>query len=155
MYIIIKGPSGIGKSTISKELAKNLNAKLYHFDRIMTGLNFKFKKEMPKESYIEAIDIMLPKFKIILKKQPIIFDGTFYHKEAIEHLLNSIPNGQVFTLKASLKTCLERNKTKGIVLKEETIKEIYQKNFDYGIIINAEQELNIILKEIMKAIKVK
>jgi len=40
-YIIIRGPLGIGKSTIAEVLSKKLKAKHYEIDRILNENNIK------------------------------------------------------------------------------------------------------------------
>ena len=111
-YIIIRGPLGIGKSTIAISLAKELNAEHISMDKVLeeNGLD-KADNNFTPEDFIKADNIVLPTVKEDLKKGKIvIFDGCFYFKEHIKHLEKSIhAKGYVFDLKASLKTCIERD----------------------------------------------
>jgi shikimate kinase len=48
-WVIIRGPLGCGKSTISKELAKKINAKYFSIDKILKENNLENDRE---EGYI-------------------------------------------------------------------------------------------------------
>jgi adenylate kinase family enzyme len=153
-FIIIRGPLGIGKSTIAKKLAKNLNAKYISFDKVLAenGLD-KIDNDFTPEDFIKANEIVIKNIKKDLKKEKIvIFDGCFYFKEQIKHLEKNLPKGYVFNLKAPLATCIKRDSMRKIVYGEKAAREVYElvSNFDYGINIDTnkkteEEVLNKIL----------
>lgn len=84
-YIIIRGPAGIGESTISRLLARRIDATVINFDKIMKGLGFDYiprEKWIPLHKFLKADRLMVPKFKKELESgKNIVFDGNFYHKE--------------------------------------------------------------------------
>ncbi|MDP2925163.1 MAG: AAA family ATPase [Nanoarchaeota archaeon] len=112
-YIIIRGPAGVGKSTIAKELSKQLNGFYVSYDNILKKNKLaKLDKKrtnpcIPSENFIKANEIILKNLKDILGNKIVIFDGCFYHYEQIEHLIKKLSYDYfIFTLKASLKDCI-------------------------------------------------
>ena len=95
------------------------------------------------ENFIKSQKNTLPKIKEILKTKPVIIDGNFYHKEQIEHLIKNIETKHfIFTLKASLQTCLERDSQRERVYGQEAAQAVYNlvSKFDYGILIDTENK---------------
>ncbi|MBI4095225.1 MAG: AAA family ATPase [DPANN group archaeon] len=155
-YIIIRGPLGIGKSTIAAALAKLLNAEHISMDKVLE------ENELDKEDnnftsvdFIKADNIVLPKVRKDLKKGKIvIFDGCFYFKEHIKHLEKSIPaKCYAFNLKAPLETCIIRDSKRKKVYGEENAKAVYEmvSRFNYGIPIQTgKKTVAQVVKEILK-----
>lgn len=154
-FIIIRGPLGIGKSTIAKALAKSLNAEYISIDRVLeeNGLDKVDNNFSPKD-FVKANEIVLPKVKEDLAKGKIvIFDGCFYFKEQIKHLEKNLPcKTYIFDLKAPVKICIERDSKREKVYGEKNTREVYDlvSKFDYGITIDTckktEQE---VIKEML------
>ena len=87
------------------------------------------------------------------KNKIVIFDGCFYFKEQIKHLEKNLPfKGYIFTLKTSLKTCIERDKNRKKVYGEDAAKAVYGlvSKFDYGInIITDKKTEKQVVEEIL------
>ena len=145
-YLILRGPLGIGKSTIAKRLSKELNAELISYDRIVDKSNLHKDKEkgyISQKSFFEANNIANKQAKKILKTKPLIFDGNFYWKSQIDDLISKIDYlHYVFTLKASLKTCIKRDNERGKTHGKDAAKAVYKKStsFNYGTIIDTENK---------------
>ena len=146
-YLIIRGPLGIGKSTISKKLAKILKARYISLDEILkkNGLDGVNKKEgcIPARNFIKANNIILEEVKSDLKKGKIVaFDGCFYHKKQIEHLEKNLGKGFIFNLKAPLAVCISRDLKRAGTYGQEAVKAVYVmvSKFDYGININTHKK---------------
>lgn len=161
-YIIIRGPLGIGKSTISKELAKKLKAEYISMDYLLqkNGLDKVDEKEgcIPARNFIKADNIILPKIKKLLSKDKIvILDGCFYHHEQIEHLHKNLPFMRyAFNLKASLKECIKRDKDRKYSYGKGAAKAVYTlvSRFDFGVNLNTEEKSpKECVKEIVDYIK--
>ena len=142
-YVIIRGPLGCGKSTIAEKLAKIINAEDIPIDRILDEYNLTKDKEagfISQKSFIKANEIAVSKAKELLEgKTPIVFDGNFYWESQIEDLINRL-NFQhyVFTLKASLEVCIERDIQRGKTHGEDAARAVYKKSteFEYGTVID-------------------
>ncbi|MBT6773803.1 AAA family ATPase [Candidatus Woesearchaeota archaeon] len=159
-FIIIRGAAGVGKSTITKELAEITTAKVYQYDQIMKSLGFNFiqgEKWIPLHKYLEADKVMIPKFqKELAENVSLIFDGNFYHYEQIDQLIKQLncPH-YIFTLKANLEECIKRNKTRIGKLADAAVKEVFEitKDQNYGIIIETDNKTTQeVVEEIIKQI---
>ncbi|MFH0836713.1 MAG: AAA family ATPase [Candidatus Aenigmatarchaeota archaeon] len=134
-YVIIRGPAGVGKTTIAKTLAKKLDAKYISFDTIMK----KHKLDIVNGSCISRKNFITAN-KIILKsitKKSAILDGCFYHKSQLNHLIKNLPEPPiVFTLSAPIITCINRDeKRKSIGKKSVIAVHKLVSRFDYGYVI--------------------
>ena len=154
-YIIIRGSLGCGKSTIAIALSKILNAEYIPFDKVLeeNGLD-RVDEDFTPEDFIKADNIVLPKVRKSLSEEKIvIFDGCFYFKEQIQHLEKSIPfKGYVFSLKAKLETCIDRDSKRKRVYGEKAAREVFElmRKFEYGTSINTESKTEEeVVKEIL------
>jgi len=162
-YILIRGPLGIGKSTISQELAKRLNAEYIPVDIVLEkyGLD-KVDKDaecIPAQNFNKAIEKILPAIKEKLANGQIaIFDACFYHKETIEYIIKNLAYPHyVFTLKAPLDVCIERDSKRKKSHGKDAAGAVHYlvSKFDYGTIIdiskkNIEQTIQEILSYLPK-----
>jgi len=159
-FIIIRGPAGIGKSTIAEKLAEVLSGYHFSFDKVLeeNGLDREDNNFVP-EDFIKANEIVLPKARECLQNNKIvIFDGCFHFKEQIQHLIKNLKfKYYIFSLKASIKECLERNKTRKKPMTKKAIEEVYElvSKIEVGIEIetsgkNMMEVINQILKHLVK-----
>jgi broad-specificity NMP kinase len=161
-YIIIRGPLGIGKSSISEKLASKLKAVHIEYDRIVDdrGLN-KDKEEgyISQKSFFKANEIAVVKAKKLIDSGKIvIFDGNFYWKSQLDDLKKRLANyeGKVFTLKASVETCIKRDSRRDKTHGEMAARVVHKKSteFDYGISIDTENKTpEEVVNEIKKRLK--
>ncbi len=159
-YIIIRGPLACGKSTISKLIAKELSATYNPIDEIIELYKLDDDMEegyISQKSFIKANEIACIKAKESLEKNiPVIFDGNFYWKSQIEDLIKrlNLPH-KIFTLKAPLKTCIqrdaERERSYGTFVAELIHKKTSE--FDFGTTIDVTKPLEESTKEIISKIR--
>lgn len=156
-FIVIHGPLGSGKSTIARELAHRLNAERVQIDDILSehklDLHEDYEASIPAKNFIKAIDIVLPHVKSLLSERKIvIFDGCFYHKEVMDHLIENLPYPHyLFTLKAPLEVCIERDQHRPKTLGEDAAQAVYSltSQLDFGAIIDTTQPLEGSLNRIL------
>ncbi|MBI4995241.1 AAA family ATPase [Candidatus Peregrinibacteria bacterium] len=156
-YIVIRGPLGSGKSTISEKLAKILNAELIKIDKILDNLEINVIDEnegcIPVKNFIKANESVLPKVKKqLLNGKIVIFDACFYHKEVIEHLIKELKFPHyVFTLKAPVEVCIKRDKERNKTYGEGAACAVHSlvSRFDYGNIVDVTGGLEDTLKNIL------
>lgn len=161
-FIIVRGPLGSGKSTLSEKLAKKLDTKLIAIDEVLKNLDLDEIDEkegcIPAKNFIKASESVLPEVKEQLQKGKIvIFDACFYHKEVIEHLIQKLtfPH-HIFTLKAPLELCIKRDNERNKSYGEGAACAVHSlvSRFDYGNNIDVtgsiEDSLNSILSYLPK-----
>ena len=72
-FIIMRGPLGVGKSAISENLAKILNAEHISLDKVLEKHNLDKGDEklgcIPPQNFIRADELILPYAESVLKKE--------------------------------------------------------------------------------------
>ncbi|MEK6760545.1 MAG: AAA family ATPase [Nanoarchaeota archaeon] len=158
-FIILRGPAGVGKTSVGKELSKKLKGYYVPFSQILkkNNLHYKGGKSIPEKNFFKANEIIAPVIMNKLKKgKNVILESNFYHKSPIKDLIKKINFSRVlvFTLKASLKNLILRDKFRDKKKKigKERVISVYKlvKKFDYGIILNTNNKNK---KEVMSEIK--
>lgn len=156
--IIIRGPLGIGKTSVAKHLAKMLGGKYISIDSLLAKAQLdRVNKKLgciPAENFIKATETIIPEIKILLKKnETIVFDGNFYHKKQISHLKNSLDcRFYIFTLTAPLAVCIKRDSRRKNPYGRTAAKAVYDlvSMLDSGIKIDAEDKApEDIMKEVL------
>ena len=159
-FIIIRGPLGIGKSTIAKKLAKKLRGEYISIDEILHKNNLtkdKEKEYVSQKSFLKSNELSIPKAKVaLIKGKIVIFDGNFYWKSQINDLIKKLgyPN-YVFTLKASLSVCIERDSKRKKGYGKGAAEAVYKKavGIRKGKIIDTENKtVNEVVKEIISCL---
>ena len=111
--ILIRGPLGVGKTTISKELAKQLNASYFSVDGILEELQLDKTDGdgIPVKNFISAQEHILPLIKVAMDNgKGVIIDGNFYHKEQLDYFAKKFGEKlHVYTLHAPIEACIERD----------------------------------------------
>jgi len=158
-FIILRGPAGMGKSTIAKLLSNKIKAEVFHIDNILDRLNLGYKqggKWVPLNNFLEVDKKIISEINEKIKNKKIIIEGNFYHKEHIKDLLKNINSkNYIFTLKTNVKTCIKRD-SKRKSIGEKNIKDVHKlvSKFDEGILINTyNKNKEEIVKEIISHIR--
>jgi tRNA uridine 5-carbamoylmethylation protein Kti12 len=155
-YIIIRGPLGCGKSTISEKLAKIIKAKYFAIDRVLDEGHFTLDEEdgyVSQNSFKKANEVIAPKAMEVLKNnKPVIFDGNFYWQSQIDDLIAKLDFPHyVFTLQAPLELCIERDAQRDKPHGQDAAKAVYKKSteFTYGTEIDVTKNLEQCIEEIL------
>ena len=153
--IIIRGPLGVGKSTVAKKLTNQLDALYISIDDILVKNNLDVieGESIPLRNFISANEIILPEIEKALKKRKVVVDGNFYFQEAIEDLKEKVGTScEIFTLNASLKTCKQRNEERGNTHPEIAVVAVHNLvyRFEHRIGIDTENKTsNDVVQEIL------
>lgn len=158
-YLIIRGPLGCGKSTVSRKLAEELGAKHIAMDDVLEKHGLTEEKEegyISQKSFKKANEVVEQEAKEAIESgTPVIFDGNFYWRSAIEDLIEQLPYPhEVFTLNAPLEICIERDAARELAYGKDAATVVYNKtmSFSYGIEIDATQDMGEVVGEIKNQI---
>ena len=150
--IIIRGPLGIGKTTVAKALAKKIKAKYVSIDKLLEKRKLdkvdKKLRKIPLKNFL-----LVNKIISNIKNKKLVVDGNFYYKQQIEDLIKRLKNCKVFTLKAPVDVCISRNKERKKVYSEIATRAVRNlvSEFDCGISINTENKTkNEVIEEIKR-----
>ncbi|MFP4567838.1 MAG: AAA family ATPase [Candidatus Woesearchaeota archaeon] len=159
-YVIIRGPLGCGKTTISKKLSELLDAKYFSIDEVLRNYNLEGDREegyISQKSFKQANDVLVPLAKIKLNSGvPIIFDGNFYWQSQINDLISKLDFPHyVFTLTAPLDICINRDELRNDAHGDAAARAVFRKSveFDFGINIDVNKPIDICIKEILSFIQ--
>lgn len=158
-YVIIRGPLGCGKTTLAKALSKKLNARYFAIERVLDEHNLEEWENgyISVKSFIRANEIAAKEARKELNKGVlIVFDGNFYHKSQIDDLIERLDFPHyVFTLKAPLEVCIERDKNREKTHGKHAAEAVYKKStsFGYGHAIDITKPLDEAIKEILKILE--
>ncbi|HKN07331.1 MAG TPA: ATP-binding protein [Thermoplasmata archaeon] len=154
-YVVIRGPLGVGKSTVAESLAKRIAAEHISIDRILDehGLEEWDGGYISQKSFLRANARAIEQARVFLEQgTPVIFDGNFYWKSQIEDLLIQLDYRHfVFTLKAPLGVCIERDSGRKPPHGMEAARDVYAKvaEFDYGTLLDATRPVGSMVREII------
>lgn len=149
-YIVVRGPAGSGKSTLSKKLAEHVGGHYVELDDIRT----RHRLRSALKYRIRANEIAISKAKDLLDNgQVVVFDDVFYYEAQLKHLIETLRyEHYVFTIRTTIAAVLKRNAERTKVIPRQLIKTAYwlASRFDYGIVIdNTDQKEDDVLKEML------
>ena len=154
--IIIRGPLGCGKTTIAKRVAAGLRGRYISVDTLLEkrGLDTVEGECIPERNFLEVnADIIREVEKAAGLGKSVVIDGCFYHKRVVEELVGKT-GAVVFTLKAPVGTCVERD-TRRDGLGEEATRHVYKlvSRFDYGTTMDATRPVEETVENILSAVR--
>lgn len=166
MFIIIRGPAGVGKTTVASLLAGTLAGVRIGVDDVLAvnGLDKVVGGCVPLENCMQANRLLLPKARSLLKEgRLVVIDGCFYHKDQLSWLLNRLQGPRlVVTLTAGLADCIKRNRERDDPLPDEAVREVYslvrQVDFTKNVVVRAyghpQEVADILLTKYLSKVKV-
>ncbi|MFH0804700.1 MAG: AAA family ATPase [Patescibacteria group bacterium] len=160
MLIIIAGPLGAGKTTISKKVALQLNGVYLSVDTVLAdhGLDqiVEGSYAISLNNFVRANQLLQPAIlAVIATNRPAVVDGCFYHREALDDLLRSVPPPHaVFTLRAPLEVCIERDRLREKPLGEEAARAVYHltSKLTLGTVLDATEPIDQNVERITHAV---
>jgi len=159
-YVIVRGPLGSGKTTLSARLADRLKAEHIAIDQILEKHHLEEWENgyISESSFLQANHIAASSARPFLRRgTPVVIDGNFYWRSAVDDLLRCLPFPHVvFTLKVPLSTCIARDGVRSPPHGAEAAREVYAKtiSFDYGVPVDAsgsvEETVELLWRELKR-----
>ena len=142
--VIIRGPLGIGKSTIAKKLAEDIGGEYISIDEVLTQNNLDKVDEkegcIPLINFLKVNKLIFPKINLSIKNRTsVVVDGNFYHEDQVKDLSSSFPsNNYIFTLTAPLEVCIQRDSQRPRPYGIDATTVVYNlvSRFNYGKVID-------------------
>lgn len=153
-YVLLRGPLGVGKTTVAERLAREIRGEYISIDRILDerGLESWYRGYYSQRSFFRANAFAAKRAREPLDQgTTVVFDGNFYYKSQIEDLIRRLDYPHfVFTLKAPLRVCIDRDRRRSPSLGPESARAVYEKSteFDYGVEVNATRPVRSIIHQI-------
>src|SRR3989338_3187247 len=145
--IIIRGPLGIGKSTVAKAVAARIESLYISVDQILMKNKLERTSDgegIPLANFLKANEVILEEARQAhASGQPVVIDGNFYHQEQLEQLFHALGDeAVVITLRASVETCLVRDAAREKPYGEDPTRVVHMfvSRFDYGTILDTENQ---------------
>jgi cytidylate kinase len=122
--VLIRGPLGVGKSTIAKELAEKIDAEYLSLDKIIDDNNLSGEDGIPLENFLKSNEIIL---KIVSdSEKSFVIDDCYYYQEQIDDLQEKLGNKiMIFSLVSDVQTCIERDSARKKVYGEDSARFVH------------------------------
>ncbi|HXQ93599.1 MAG TPA: AAA family ATPase [Thermoplasmata archaeon] len=149
-YVVIRGPLGVGKTTVARILARTRGAGYVSIDQILDdhGLWDSGRLAEFLAANRVAVGIARP---LLAAGTAVVFDGNFYWKRQLDDLIGrlSYPH-QVFTLQAPVALCILRDRRRRPSHGAIAARQVYAKatRFEYGISVDATGSLAAVVRRI-------
>ena len=143
--VLIRGPLGVGKTTVARALAEQVGGLYVSVDGILAehGLDKVEGECITAENFIKANDLALPRARQALSEsRAVVFDGNFYHRTQIDHLIDALPwPHYAFTLKSPLTVCIDRDNKRPRAYGAGAATAVHNmvSRFDYGVSIDTSE----------------
>ena len=159
--IVIRGPLGVGKSTVARAVADSISGIYISVDQVLEEHKLDKASDgegIPLENFLMANQLLLKETEQARAEgKPLVIDGNFYHKEQVDQLVELLGGDvAVFTLKASVETCLARDTDREKSYGEDAtrIVHMFVSRFDFGTIVDTnDQTVDETVQSILKSMK--
>jgi predicted kinase len=151
-YVIVRGPLGVGKTTVAGRLARRIGGEHLSIDRILDEEDLWESGRLCE--FLRANRSAARRAQRLLGRGvPVVFDGNFYWKSQIADLLRRLHAvHRIFTLTAPLEVCLRRDRRRTHSYGPEATRAVYLKStrFEYGIPVDATRDVREVIRELVR-----
>ncbi len=148
-FLVLRGPLGAGKTTIADAVARSIGGEVVSIDPILERWEWDGGSEA---LFLRANEVAATIARGRLEAGvPVVFDGNFYWRSAIDDLLERLPFPHaVFSLKAPIEVCIERDGRRPHSYGEAETRAVFAKvvSFEYGIPIDAARPVDALVRDI-------
>lgn len=160
LLIIVRGPLGVGKTTVAHAVARRLHARYVSIDRILDDHRLiRWRRgRIALVSFRRANSVALRDVeRASARSRPVVIDGNFYYIGQIRDLVCRAPvPPRFFDLQAPLALCIARDAARLRSYGPEATRTVYRLNarYTFGETIDAARPLHWIVDEILRRIRV-
>lgn len=155
--VIVRGPLGAGKTTVSKRLAQFIAADYLSIDDILDQHGLEEWDDVrgcySERSFLQANEFAAAAARPALERgDRVVFDGNFYWSSQVDDLVSRLACPVlIFTLKVPLDVCITRDGGRMPTHGPEATKEVFAltTSFSAGIEVDATRPIDDIVGEIL------
>jgi hypothetical protein len=142
-YALVRGPLGVGKTTIATALASAIGGVRVSIDEILDrpGMEEWEDGRITEASFLRVNEVASELARPTLERgTPVVFDGNFYYRSQVDDLLGRLgPGSAIFSLRAPLVECIDRDRRRPHSYGEQSVREVFGlvERVDVGIPIDA------------------
>jgi hypothetical protein len=158
-YVVLRGPLGVGKTTVSTALSEALHGRRISIDAILEEHDLEEWDDdhITEASFLRVNDIVIAEaLPRIDRGIPVVFDGNFYYRSQIDDLVGRLdfPHA-AFTLKAPLSVCIARDLLRPVSYGEKGARQVFAKvsAVEYGIDVDACKPVSEVVSEISQRLR--
>ena len=158
-YIVLRGPLGVGKSTVASALARRARADVISIDRLVDSLpDLEWKRGyISLGSFLRTSRLAVARARPLLDKgRTVIFDGNFYWRTQIRDLERQLPYPHlVCTLSGSISLCLARDAMRQRPYGAVAVHAVHRRtmSFSYGTRFDARPPVGAIVARILARVR--
>jgi hypothetical protein len=138
-YVVIRGPLGVGKTSVARRVAKKIGALYISIDQILEDRDLWYAGRLSE--FLRANEFAAQRaLRALSNGTPVVLDGNFYWKTQIADVSRRLPYPhRVFTLKAPLAACVARDGGRHPPHGRLAGEQVYAKStrFNSGVAIDA------------------